>query len=177
MKGINIFGASDRKGRSPKGTIVSSYPGWYNKAKLDMERDDINQEARRIDSGMIPYAEVAQAKADLRKRKENYEAVMRGLPKLSSKQKDEVSRFVGSLGEKIAESYFTRTSMMKGVADAHEEASRMTTPCIPLDGDVANACGVKHQGGKVSRNGASKIWQIGRRMLGESVNPEILRKD
>ena len=71
--------------------------------------------------------------------------------------------------------------MRKGLADAREEMKRMTEPCIEVRGDamnIAKACNVKITKGKVSRDGAAKVWKILGKALGDSpTNIEHLRRD
>ena len=81
----------------------------------------------------------------------------------------------------IRDSMFSRKDMEKGLADAHEEARRMSQPCIELKDDLitfAKNCDVVvNNTGKVSRKGAEKMWKIASRLLGELSNTESLRKD
>jgi hypothetical protein len=57
---------------------------------------------------------------------------------------------------------------------------RMTEPCIEVKGDaaqIAKACNVRMTKGKVSRDGAAKIWKILGKAIGERTNTENLRRD
>ena len=108
------------------------------------------------------------------------DGIYQNLDKLKGKQKDRVAKVYDELGRAIGDKLFTRSDMMKGLADAHEEVKRMTEPSIPVTGDamsLAKACNVKTVKGKVTREGAAKIWKILGKALGDRTNTEHLRRD
>jgi hypothetical protein len=81
------------------------------------------------------------------------------------------------VAERLKEALPSREELRQGWVDPHEEARRMVKPCIEgIDPELATACGVKMTGKKVSRDGATKIWKIMGRLLGEHVNIERLRR-
>jgi hypothetical protein len=53
----------------------------------------------------------------------------------------------------------------------------MTEPCVKVDPELARACGVTLNKGLATRDGATKVWKIANRALGERSNVEVLRKD
>ena len=55
----------------------------------------------------------------------------------------------------------------------------MKQPLINIRGNIeaAEAMGVKVADGKVSRDGATKMWKVAGKLLGEATNGEALRRD
>jgi hypothetical protein len=84
------------------------------------------------------------------------------------------------MGMKISDAMFKRSEMERGVADAHEEARRMSEPVLKLEDKeliFVRACeGKIEANGKVSRTTAERCWKIISRLLGENSNTEVLRK-
>jgi len=104
------------------------------------------------------------------------------MPKLSDGEKDRLARiYKEELSPQISASLFTRTDMMKGMANPHEEAKRMVQPCIKLSGEAvqfADLCKVEVKNGNmVSRNNAAKMFKLIGKLLGMPTNIEVLRKD
>jgi hypothetical protein len=53
----------------------------------------------------------------------------------------------------------------------------MTTPCIKVPKELADAAGIRLHRGMATRDAADKAWKIGRKKLGEESNTERLRKE
>lgn len=175
-----FFGEADL---NQKGEVASQIPAYMlpqlvEDLKLEINRNEMELEDRSIE----PEAR-GRLSNKVNQQKERLHMIETSKPKLD---KDIIfgvvgkDRSGGSLGEKIAESMFTYTDMQKGLADAHEEARRMSEPIIPLkdkEMEIAKGCNVKvGKGGMVSRDDAIKVWKIGRKYLGENSNAEILRR-
>jgi len=175
---FNIFTSSDL---SPDGKkIASTIPLWYNRAYKEELENTVAVMQHAIREGQVPEGRRAEYQANLKMLKERLQSMDDAAPKFNKKAIDYISRVVSSLSEKTRNAMFTRDEMMKGLVDANEEARRMTEPCIPLTEHEANwakACNVKVYGGKVSRTACELMWKIGRKILGESTNVEILRKE
>lgn len=171
---IEFFGKVDR---AKDGSIGSEIPAWMLETHIEELRESVAQKERMIASGDVPASEVPYLRESYKKEKERLEEIEISKPKLSAEQIDGLHKAHKKVGEQIAESMFSRDEMMKGLADAHEEARRMVKPIIAVDPELARACNVPVVDGKVSRNGAIKIWKIAGKYLGEGTNPEALRKD
>ena len=175
---FNIFTQSDL---SPDGKkIASTIPLWYNPTYREELENTIAIMSHALKEGHVPEGRRSEYQANLKMLKERLQSIDDAIPKFNKKAMDYIARVVSSLSEKIQNAMFTRDEMMRGLADANEEARRMTEPCILLNEQEirwAQACNIKVYNGKVSRTACELMWKIGRRILGESTNVEILRKD
>ncbi len=178
---ITFFGAVDRKGKREDGMIGSSYPAWFDQRKIEDLENSIQFQEGMLERGQVQPEGVMRAKMDLAREKKILADIKSSKPKLRDKDHDAVAKGRDALEEKIGESMFTKKAMMEGLADAHEEAKRMSEPCIPVDPVLAEACGLKdkmNKKGMIPRNHAVKIWQICQSYLGDDrgTNVEILRR-
>ena len=174
---IKFFGSIDQ---TEKGQIKSTYPSWYFDVLKDNLKEGIAEKQRWLDNDLVPKDEIAVVKDQLAADKAKLREMNDTKPKWSGVQKDKMSKTRTDLGQKIKDAMFTRSDMMKGLADAHEEARRMSEPVIELDPEmteIAQACNVRMEGKAVSRTGAEKIWKILGKALGEGTNTETLRRD
>lgn len=175
---FQIFGEVDL---TDKGKVKSQYPSWY----FDHLKDELQNEIQKMETGLkydrIPKTEVSITQERLSQKKEKLKEIERSCVELRGKSKDRVSKIREELGSQISEQMFSRSDMQKGLADAHEEMKRMSEPRISIHGDTikfAQACNVKVVKGKVTRDGASKMWKIASKALGDCpTNVEFLRKD
>lgn len=175
---FQIFGSVDL---NDKGQVKSAYPSWY----FDAFKDDLQNEVDRMESDLkfdkIPRSEIAIHKERLAQKRDKLLNLDQAALNLRGKQKDKVSKVYDELGGAIKEKMFSRDEMRKGLADARTEMKLMTEPCIEVRGDamnIAKACNVKITKGKVTRDGASKVWKILGKALGDSpTNVEYLRRD
>ena len=177
MKGIEVFGPVDRKEKKADGEIASHMPAWYLDRQVADMKEDIDSQERAIARGGVQPEEVLRAKNQIKVEKDRYSEIVSSRPKVKGKDLDDLNSFTQDLGKQIGESMFTRSDMKRGTADAHEEVRRMTEPIIKMDPDVARKCGVSCTNGRVSRNGATKIWQMGQKLKGEPTNAEMLRRE
>lgn len=176
MKGIRFFGAVDRKNKHHKGAIASHMPGYFNTIQVENLKEEYQSEERRIEQGQVPPADIPFVRERIKLTKSRYESIIESRPNIRGQDKDSVAKFVKDIGKEISESMYTLSEMKLGTANAHIEASRMTDPIFKLDPEVARECGIKLTDGKTNRNGIIKAWQIGRHVLDEHTNPEILRR-
>jgi hypothetical protein len=174
---IEFFGDIDK---NKHGNLASEMPSWYFRQHKDELKGNIDSLAASLERGEIVDDKKPGALAELAKMREKMDKINESEPRIKDKQKDVLDKTSEELGKKIAGSMFTRSDMMKGVADAHEEARRMADPCIPLSGaevDLAKKAGCKiSRDGQVSRTDAERVWKLCRRALGENSNTEILRR-
>lgn len=172
MDEIKFFGEVDR---TEKGKIKSEYPAWYFEPHIEDMKEEVERWEREETLGFAPHD--PERKAIIKMRKERYEAITKSKPGISDAQKDQLAKEYKKLSKQIRDSMPTRSEMKQGTVSAHEEARRMSEPIINIDADLAKSCGVEVIGGKVSRDGASKIWKITGKYLGEATNVETLRRD
>jgi hypothetical protein len=179
-KGIRFFGSNDY---NKAGRIASEIPSWAMESHIDDLREGIESKRRAIARGDMPYDAIPQAKAEIEREEKQLQSILDGRPKLTAQETDKVARVYKDLSEKISESMFTRDEMMKGFANPQEEAKRMVKPVIKIDKETAEICeanGIRVEKVKnslmVSRNGASKMYKLIGRYLGEHSNTEYLRR-
>ena len=174
---ITFFGEADL---NPKGKISSEYPGWYNDTQIQDLKEQITVEENAISKGWVSKDQLGEAQDRLNQKKERLDRILESKPKMDGASKDKVDKVRNELGKTIAEGMYSRSDMMRGLADPHEEMRRMTRKGItlsPEQASFAKACGVPMEGRNVSRTGAEKVWKILSKSLGEPANIERLRRD
>lgn len=157
----------------------SQYPAFYYDVHISELKETIDSEERRLNAGQVPYDLAYKLKASIEKNKKLLEEIERSRPSLSDGERDRINKAYKQLGKEIGQYLFSRSEMMIGLASPHEEARRMTEPCISADGfdELIKACNVQVTDGKVTRNGAAKMFKICGKLIGEPTNIEVLRKD
>ena len=171
----DFFGDVDR---NKHGKIGSVYPAWGMTVHLDELEEGIGRAERTLKAGGLPASEVPFLKETLAKDRKRLDEIMGSKPKFEGKQLDEVSKEYKRLKGEIKASMFTRSEMMLGTADPHEEANRMSIPCISVNADIAEGCNIKPTiDSLVNRNDATKVFKILGKYLGEVTNVETLRVD
>lgn len=171
---IEFFGKVDY---NKHGNVGSEIPAWALERHIEMFEESLHEKKNRIRLGVVPSDGVPQLREEIRRDEEKLEALKSSKPKLRPKDKDRVASQYKELKEKISEAMHTRTEEERGFVNLHEEARRMVNPCVDVDPELAQACNVKCDKGKVSRNGATRMYQILGKYLGEDTNAEKLRRD
>lgn len=177
---ITVFSEADLVKVEGGKIIGSEYPVWYHETMIDELRENIRMDELALKRGTMPEERRHETKQRLDRNRERLDKIVEAVPELDDKQKDYLSKIRKDLGNEIQRMMYSRSQMQKGLADAHGEARRMTEPSIKANGtiyDMAKACNVTVTDGKISRNGAEKIWKICSKRLGEISNTEYLRKD
>lgn len=172
---IVFFGEVDRH---PRGGFSSEYPAWYFDRQQEELKEEISRDERSIETGLVSPPNVPEVRTRIKLAKERLHEIESSKPKFSAKQKDELAGAYKEMGDQLREALPSRSDMMKGVADAHEELRRNTEPCIRVDGrikDLAASCGISVSKGMVTRDGLAKMWKITGKALGEQSNVERLR--
>lgn len=183
QKGIKFFGEADlvRDKETGELKIAAQYPSWYfTEQKRELE-DSIRSKERQLEKGLVNPIHIENIQQALKKERDLLNKINASEPKFKGFQKDKMAKIKSDLGEKIADSMYTYSEMMKGTADAHEEAHRMSEPIIQIDADTAELAKANNiipdKKNKISRNQASKLWKMLARVMEESSNVEVLRKD
>ena len=182
---MKIFGEVDK---TKEGKTKSEYPSWYFETQKEDLEESVRHRTKQLDDDLVPPSERNITRERLKQESTRLDNINSSTPRFTEKEIDDINKMVktgggvntGTLSGKIAEAMFRRSDNEKGTADAHEEARRLSTPCITLDErelSFAKACEIPiSPNGKVTRSGAEKMWKIGRRIVGEISNSEILRK-
>jgi len=172
-----FFGKIDR---DRDGVIASEYPAWYFETHIENMREEMESLKRRINRGEIPHDGIPQAEAEVRNIKERLDVIENSRPKLDDKERDDLLALHKELSGHISDSMFTRSEMQMGLASPHEEARRMVGKLInisPKLKGLASVCNVQMEGGKISRNDATRMWKMIGKLTGIGTNVEGLRKD
>lgn len=174
FSGIEFFGGIDK----PKGHIGADTPSWACPRHIEELKESINHDERALVDGVVIASEIGNTKSRLKKNREILEGIEESRPKISGTKLDALDADYKALSESIAESLFSRSDMMKGLADPHKEAERMVKPCIKVNPDLAASCGIKvGKDNMVSRNDASRIFRTVGHYLDKETNIEALRRD
>lgn len=160
-----------------KNQVGSYMPAWAYDTLISDLKDDITKGEITLKSSNISQERMSELRDSIEKKKERLYQILDNKPKMDT---DKVNSISSSIGEKVADSMFSYTEMQKGTVNAHEEARRMSEPCIKLDPNEANfalACNIPvGKDRQISRNQAAKMWKIARKYLGENSNVETLRR-
>jgi hypothetical protein len=168
---IVFFGEVDRH---PKGGFSSEYPAWYFENQLNDLKEELKGKEGALQLRLGDNAELAFQVGQLKTRIKDIESSNK---KLTSAQTDRLSKYVNEVGEQLRDHMPPLSDMKRGLADAHVEVKKMTTPCIKVPKELADAAGIRLHRGMATRDAASKAWKIGRRKLGEESNTERLRRE
>jgi hypothetical protein len=159
------------------GNVGSYLPAWAYSQLIGDLQSEIDKDEIQVSQQNISSDKANELKRTIKLKRERLAEIVDSRPKVDTDQVDNIQK---GLGEKISDSMFTYTDMQRGTADAHEEARRMSEPCIKLSDAEANfaiGCNVVPNGNRmISRNQAAKMWKIARRYIGENSNIETLRK-
>lgn len=179
LSSVQFFGSVDRKDGKSDGKITSEYPAFYFTTQIDELRENIARNERALESGAINPQSVPELKAEIKRDIVRLSEINKNHISLTGKDKDEAADLYKELGGQIQDSMFTRSDMMKGLANPHDELKRMKDPIIPVgkNGKIFENMGIKPVKGKVSRTQASKVFKVLGKVLGEETNVEYLRKD
>lgn len=178
-KGIVYFGEVDINKKT--GLPSSDYPAWCHDPQIEELKDEIRASEKAIDLELYKGKDLMRMREQLSIKKNRLEQILDSKPKVSDTDKDRIASARKELGERIGESMFTASDMMRGTADAHIEAERMVRPCVAIKSEyeagLAKSCGMNIENGKISRNDAARIWKIQGKLLGESIlDAEQLRR-
>ncbi len=174
---MKFFGNVDRM---RDGKLKSEMPSWYFQQHREELEESVRHKRYMLEKDLVPITEKNIMKERLKQEEGRLEEINASKPKVSDVEKDIIAKGRKELGAKIKESMFSKSEMERGVADAHEEARRMSEPVIKIatkeEAEVLAACEIEVKDGKVSRNKASKAWKISGQLLEEPSTVEVLRK-
>jgi hypothetical protein len=180
LEKIEFFGVADRQGKKADGKVTSQYPAWYFDNHINELQEDINRIENELNNNLVPENAFPQKRADIKRLKERMTMIIKSKPKLNAKDIDTLAGIYKDLANQIGDSMFTYTEMQKGLVSSHEEARRMVQPIINVSPECASVLpqlGITPKNGKISRNEATRVFQIVGKLLDEKTNAEYLRKD
>lgn len=179
---IRFFSETDLR-TDEKGNITGrncDYPRWYFPKIINDKKEEIRQKKFAIESGTYPQGRLQEAKESLRAAEKQLAKLEESQPEFS-RYKDVLAGCADELGAKIAETMPTLSQMKRGLDDPHKLVQVDTTPCIEVtSAKVANLAavnGFKITNKKMTGGDAVKLWQLCRTAIGESGNPEWLRRE
>jgi hypothetical protein len=173
----SVFGKVDY---NKAGKRSSTMPSWYYPRQRDELEESIRYKKSQLENDLVPSSEKNYMRESLKMEEKRIQEIEESQPRFSEVELDELAKLRKSMGMKISDAMFKRSEMERGVADAHEEARRMSEPVLKLEDKelvFVRACeGKIEANGKVSRTTAERCWKIISRLLGENSNTEVLRK-
>ncbi len=151
------------------GKLAHDYPAWYFQRLEEDLIESISSKERELSSGAIDESRREYLTRELAKDKTILASVKESKPKIKGASIDKLKKHYEELSEKIKDALFTRDEMMKGLVDPHKEANRISTPCIPLRGelfDFAKANFLRSdKDGKFTRDDVVRLWKIAGKAL------------
>ncbi len=172
-----VFGNSDRRA---DGTIKSEYPARYFREQRDELKKNISEKENALKYGMVPAEAIPRFTGELQRWKTRHDQIDSEDLKLVGPSKDAVSNMMKGMVERIRDVNWKRSELDKGFSDPHEEARRMSEPCIEIkskeEGEFAEACNIKVRDGKVTKIDFERMYKIVAFDLGESTDIERLRR-
>jgi hypothetical protein len=172
-----VFGNADRR---PDGTVKSEYPAWYWDTQLEELEREVSERRSSISRGIIPSEAMPRYRGDLEAKEARLTKIKEESPRPSQEEKDKLSKMIKEMQERIKESNWKRSEMERGLVDAHEEAKRMSEPCIPIRSDTeknwAEQCYCRIIDGKVTRVDFERMYKIASKLIGEPTDIEYLRR-
>jgi len=162
-------------------SIASEYPMWYNPNLITEMEDEVSAKEIALQTGQVPRSSESDYRDNLARMKDHLEK-MKNMTMVDDARndKDELGKAVKELSKIIREELPSEDLCKRNLVDPNQEMRKMTVPYIKLSSDnmaeLARACNVPISDGKVSREGASKMWKIATKFLGEYANTDILRR-
>jgi hypothetical protein len=160
------------------GNVGGFIPSYMNRSLVEDLKREIDDEERSLAKQDLNPERRSILSKSVYKKKERLEKIENETPNLDKDKVNDASKEVGKL---ISSAMFSEYDMKKGLADAHEEARRMSDRCIKVTSEIANilkGCNIQvdKENPMVSRTHLEKAWKIMNRYLGESSNVERLRR-
>jgi len=181
MAEVSFFSEADMTQLKDGRKIISSeYPVWYNEQMVDDLKEDLRRDEFNMENDLVPKDQIPSVKERIRRYSKKLSDIESSRPKLSGEMETKLDKTRKTLAKNIQERMFTRSQMVKGLADSHMEVRRATTYDIPVDdtiAELAKASNVNIIDGKINREGAAKIWKISSKYFNEISNTESLRRD
>jgi len=177
---VQFFSVVDKDPKT--GEIKSEYPAWWHDRQMEELKNSIHSQQQYLDRNKVAPEHRDKAVAALERDKEKLSEVEESRPQFTPSQKDSIAKGFGSIQELIAEALPTQRQIDRNTVDHHQEAMRMSQPCISLKkhpdlAKFAQACNVPiSRHGEISRDHATKMAHIMGRSLGERFFVENLRK-
>ncbi len=163
--------------------VKSEYPLWYNPRMLQEKEEELEIKKAALRNDAVPRGQEAEYAEGI-KRLEDQLSVMKNTTLVddAKNDRDVIAKLVDKIGKVLKELYPTYKECERRVVDIQQENKKRFDPCVSIKGDddmvsFAHACQVPiSPDGKVNRDGAEKMWKIGRKYIGENANTELLRR-
>lgn len=175
--GFDLWPQEDRQ----QGRVGSAMPAWYFGGHISEEERMIDSQEATLRHGLVRRENEYSVRKQTEAEREKLDKIKRTFPRPEGAQKDHLRQIHLELGERIAESMFAYTDMMKGTATPHDELGRAKNPVLTISRPVArwimycNGRVVDGSPYKTSRDDATRAWKIAGKILGENTYSEILR--
>ena len=176
---IQFFGKPDRQ--RDTGKIASEYPAWFFDNQINLLKEEIEAKKRLIENPAVDNTVKFNTERALEKDKARLKEIEGSKPKLRAGDKDKIAKLRKVLGEQITDLTPTESNARRGTdVNIFDETQKMIGPCVKVDSDMAElvqSMGANISEGMISRNQATKCWQIASKLLDEDTNSERLQRD
>jgi len=172
--GIEFFGDIDKDNT---GKVTSQTPAWFMDIHLEYLEEDTNKKRRQVERGEIPPEHLYMINNEIKNQQGKIDDIKAGRPKLIGGQKDMIAKQYHELQNLIADSLPTRRDDRRGYVNPRDELKRAKDKHIQVKPELAEACNMKHNGGKISGDDANRMYRMMGRVLGENENVERIRKE
>ena len=185
MSDVTFFGKPDTYLDRDTGErkTSSSYPCWYFDRHIEMLKEDYDMAEKALASPSMEQASIPETKAKMERIKRRIKEIEGSRPILNDRLVSLCFNTYKKCKAAIADSLFSRSEMLKGLADPHEELRRQKDPIFSgfndrgEEGALFKLLNIQHVNGKYSRDQLVKAYKILGKLLGEDINIERLRKD
>jgi hypothetical protein len=175
-KEIQFFGKCDR---NSLGEVKSEFPFWMMPQHIDELKYSIENDERALSAGYTQPENRPSIEQRLRENKSKLKILEADMPVPDAGQIDLISRVIKIFEKDLRAAFHKEDDMKSGKADAHEEARRMSEFIIDLRNDtmltkLAQEANVRIENGKLTRDGAVKVWKISKAFIGEPCRADVL---
>lgn len=172
---IEFFGDVDR---NAQGEISSDMPAWWFDVHMEHLEEEVSKTKRQIKRGEIQPEAVPRKQQEIVAKEARIKGIKATVPKLNAKQRDMVADQYHKLQNEIARTMPTKRENLEGYTSPREELKRCQDFHISVDPNLAKACNVETNiAGKVSGDGANRMYRMMGRVLGENENVERIRRE
>ena len=159
-------------------------PAWSMRNHIEQLEESVSSKKRALERGIVVPDRVMTTKQEIENEENKLNDIKDSKPKLTQEEEKRVSEAYDTIVKLRSNTMFTYDEMNKGLADAHEEARRLSQPIIKIDDSMADICETNNI--HVSANSKGDKYLSGRdadllakytgQYLGKPTNMERYRK-
>jgi len=171
---IEFFGDVDK---NKDGNIAGEMPAWFHDVHLEHLEESVAKKKRQLERHEILPENAFMVKQEIMNSETRIKEIKASKPVLKGGQKDMIAKQYYELQNQISTSMPTRREDKEGYANPREELKRCKEHHISVSPELAKSCNVKLVKGKVTGDGAARMYKMMGRVLGENENIETIRRE